>query len=113
MDNATKRPWIADPDDREGYEWNIHILQADDTNIRVCFMSNGPASEANAALIVTAVNQHAALLRCAEALREVRALIAAGAMTGFNCHDGDWAEKLFHSQQETSASLSALEQSNE
>jgi hypothetical protein len=69
MDNATKRPWIADPDDREGYEWNIHILQADDTNIRVCFMSNGPASEANAALIVTAVNQHAALLRCAEALK--------------------------------------------
>jgi hypothetical protein len=73
MAEATKRPWVADPDDRDGYEWNIHILQAANTNIRVCFMSNGPSSEANAALIVTAVNQHDALLKCAEALRKTKA----------------------------------------
>ena len=53
---ATPRPWAIDPDDRPGMEWNIHIAQADDLNRRIAFMtSNGP-SEANAALIVRAVN---------------------------------------------------------
>lgn len=67
----TPTPWYADPDDREGYEWNIHILQESDPNIRVCFMSNGPATEANAHLIVTAVNERSALLRCEAELRRL------------------------------------------
>lgn len=33
------------------------------------------------------------------ALQLVRELIVEAAMTGFNCHDGDWAERLFASQQ--------------
>jgi hypothetical protein len=40
-----------------------------------------------------------------EALRSVQKLISEAAMTGFNCHDGDWAERLFHSQQATSAAI--------
>lgn len=39
------------------------------------------------------------------ALRNVQKIIAEGAMTGFNCHDGGWAEKLFFSQQMTSAAI--------
>lgn len=36
-----------------------------------------------------------------EALRAVNRIVAAGAQRGFNCHDGDWAQKLFQSQQAT------------
>lgn len=32
------------------------------------------------------------------ALMHVRDIIKDGAMTGFNCHDGDWADRLFASQ---------------
>lgn len=32
------------------------------------------------------------------ALTHVREIIKEGALTGFNCHDGDWAERLFASQ---------------
>lgn len=39
------------------------------------------------------------------ALKGVQKIISEGAMTGFNCHDGDWAGRLFHSQQATSAAI--------
>lgn len=39
------------------------------------------------------------------ALTNVHKLISEAAMTGFNCHDGDWAERLFASQHLTSAAL--------
>ena len=42
-----------------------------------------------------------------EALINVRAIIAEAALTGFNWKDGDWAERLFASQQMTSAALQA------
>lgn len=32
------------------------------------------------------------------ALHHVRKIIVEAAETGFNCHDGDWAERLFASQ---------------
>jgi len=60
--------------------------------------------EANAHLIVRAVHAHYGLI---EALENVQKLIAEAAMTGFNCRDGDWAERLFFSQQKTSAALKA------
>jgi len=44
------------------------------------------------------------------ALRAVQKLISEAAMTGFNCHDGDWAERLFFSQQATSAALAKATQ---
>ncbi len=40
-----------------------------------------------------------------EALLAVNKLIAEAALTGFNCHDGDWADRLYQSQQDTSAAL--------
>jgi hypothetical protein len=39
------------------------------------------------------------------ALQAVNKLISEAALTGFNCHDGDWAERLFHSQQATSTAI--------
>jgi hypothetical protein len=42
-------------------------------------------------------------LECA--LKSVQSLISEGAETGFNCHEGDWADRLFYSQQETSRVL--------
>ena len=32
------------------------------------------------------------------ALRRTNKIVAEGAATGFNCHDGDWAERLFANQ---------------
>ncbi len=40
-----------------------------------------------------------------EALKLVRGIIVEAAMTGFNCHDGDWAERLFVSQGATHDAL--------
>ena len=53
---------------------------------------------ANAALIAAAPDMFAAL-------RNVQALIVEAAMTGFNCHSGTWAVRLYESQQDTSAAL--------
>lgn len=57
----TPLPWAAEPDDREGMEWNVHIVEAAHPHVRVAFTSNGPDSEANAAFIVNAVNNHEAM----------------------------------------------------
>ena len=42
------------------------------------------------------------------ALRNVQSLISEGAKEGFNPDKGDWAERLFHSQQKTSQALNRL-----
>ena len=60
-EEATARPWAADPDDRDGMEWNVHIVDASEPDNRIAFMSNGPRSVANAALIVRAVNSYDAM----------------------------------------------------
>lgn len=39
------------------------------------------------------------------ALDLVRGIIVEAAMTGFNCHDGDWAERLYASQADTCAAV--------
>jgi hypothetical protein len=54
MTEHSPLPWTADPDDRPGYDWNIHILDAKGN--RVCFMTSDGPSEENAALIVRSVN---------------------------------------------------------
>lgn len=56
------------------------------------------ASDADAFLIAAAPD----LL---EALLNVRKLISEAAATGFNYKDGDWPERLYFSQQETSAAI--------
>jgi hypothetical protein len=43
------------------------------------------------------------------ALLNVRKIISEGAATGFNCHDGDWAERLFASQAMTTAAIAKAE----
>lgn len=42
-----------------------------------------------------------------EAIKHVHSIIGEAAETGFNCHDGDWAERLFASQAKTFAALRA------
>ena len=68
----TPTPWFANPDDREGYEWNIHIVQESNRDMRVCFMTSGPEADPNSAFIVHAVNSHATLTA---ALREARGVL--------------------------------------
>jgi len=69
------------------------------------FVNIDATADANARLIVKAVNSHDNLVK---ALENVRKIIAEGALTGFNYKDGDWAERLFESQQVTSAALAML-----
>lgn len=40
-----------------------------------------------------------------DALRNVQKIISEAAMTGFNWKDGDWADRLFFSQQKTSGAI--------
>lgn len=70
----TPTPWIADPDWREGFSWNIHICGAN-PDMRVCFMTSDGPAQANADLIVEAVNNYDRLTKRVEeleaALREL------------------------------------------
>lgn len=44
-----------------------------------------------------------------EALLVTRKLVSEAAMTGFNYHDGDWAERLFANQANITSALRARE----
>lgn len=59
-------------------------------------------SEDDAALIAAAPDLLAAL-------HNVRALVVEAAMTGFNSKDGDWAVRLFASQQVTTSAIAKAE----
>lgn len=60
-------------------------------------------------LVPASPDYRAVAERLAEDLRYVRQIICAGAETGFNCHSGDWAERLFISNARTSDTLAAYE----
>jgi hypothetical protein len=66
MAEHTQTPWLSDPDWREGYSWNIHIVDAANPDMRICFMTSDGPAEANAAFIVKAVNNHDALVKALE-----------------------------------------------
>lgn len=59
-------PWYADQDQREGYEWNVHVVEHNNPNMRICFMANGPDSVERAAHLVKCVNAHDDLVRALE-----------------------------------------------
>jgi len=42
-----------------------------------------------------------------EALKATRAIVSEGAQTGFNCHEGDWAERLYANQAAISRALAS------
>jgi len=42
-----------------------------------------------------------------KALEDVRNLVSEASATGFNPHDGDWADRLFESQAQTSKALAS------
>lgn len=80
--------------DAHNYDDLAQVFSTDDSSIKV------PRKEAiaNATLIAAAPEMF-------EALRSVQKLITEAALTGFNWKDGDWPQKLFESQQQTSAAL--------
>ena len=66
MAEHTETPWFADPDLRAGMEWNIHIVEHNNPNNRICFMTSSGPSAPNAAFIVKACNAHDALVKALE-----------------------------------------------
>jgi hypothetical protein len=48
-----------------------------------------------------------------EILTTTRALVAEAAMTGFNCHDGDWAERLYANQARLTEAIKSRSASGE
>jgi hypothetical protein len=98
---------IATVHETRSWERVSHIVRTRRTSEGGGFMvaecpANAPNSFADANLIAAAPDMHAAL-------SAVNKLIAEAAMTGFNWKDGDWAERLFASQQATSAALRRAE----
>lgn len=74
LSEATPGPWTAAPDNREGMEWNRHVIDYDFN--RVCFMAhNGGArpknDEANARLVALAPDLAAALIEAEKALAKM------------------------------------------
>ena len=78
-------PWYADPDQRVGCEWNVHIVERNDPYMRVCFMANSQHSPERAAHLVRSANAHDALVK---ALEEIESGSFAGASTF--AVDGNW-----------------------
>ena len=110
---ATERPWRAEGPDEFG---DYNILHEKDALAVAAVVSNmrlpGEVA-ANAALIVTAVNQHAALMRCAEALREVIAATQAYLPPdGTSAKDCISAILAATDNPEINAALTALEKDN-
>ena len=106
MTQHTPGPWaVEDP-----MEWELSIVEAGKPTHEWQFIAtvtlpdeDGGAfsrevCEANARLI-------AAAPRILDALINVQKIISEGAMTGFVPTDGDWAERLFASQQKTSQAI--------
>lgn len=61
MNEHTKEPWAVDPDNRDGMEWNNHIVSEKNPHLRICFMAHdgtneNATGEANARRIVACVN---------------------------------------------------------
>ena len=88
----TPGPWVQFADQGKTVAI-IPAMRAGD----VCAFSKPPTDD-DARLMTAAPDM-------VEALRNVQKLISEAAMTGFNWKDGDWAERLFASQQVTSAAL--------
>lgn len=68
-------------------------------------ISTGQRERELAEFIVQAINASSHVPELLGALENVRTIIVEGAMTGFNYRDGDWAERLFASQQVTSRAI--------
>ena len=75
-----------------------------DTESRICFMAT-PGSHGDPAQITADARLIASAPELLEALVNVQKLISEAAMTGFNWKDGDWADRLFFSQQKTSQAI--------
>lgn len=106
---ATPGPWTV-----EKYGQESLVVHYDRDN-RVCFMATpGKLSDwktirLNAAHIAAFHPTVAkALVEGMKVLVMVRKIIAEGATEGFNPKAGDWAERLFASQADSSLAVSAL-----
>lgn len=100
----TAGPWTTDPRGRVMERCITTVDRINNHKVPIAIVDddyNFPLraeQRANIALICAAPD----LL---EALIKVRAIIVDAAMTGFNCHEGDWAERLFASQADSAAAV--------
>jgi hypothetical protein len=77
---GTPLPWFINRDTRRDMEWNISINSLTVPNLTACLMTHDderdpientcPLTEANAAFIVTACNNHEALVESLEAITQ-------------------------------------------
>jgi hypothetical protein len=76
-------PWRVDADNREGYEWNNHIVSATKPHMTICFMAHtkredgNETGEANARLIAAAPELYRLLTYLMEH-SNARALLSEG-----------------------------------
>lgn len=107
----TPGPWRSDRDARAVYAGDMricdirgwgHLTGQGHTALDLSPQEAVVIQTANARLIAAAPDMLAAL-------KAVRKVIAEASMTGFNCNDGDWAERLFASQQITHAAVAKAE----
>lgn len=98
----TESPWFVA--DTHGQNGHVHRIRGADGDASICETSRWlecdpyEESRANARLIAAAPD-------LAEALHNVHSIICEGAKEGFNPLKGDWAERLFSSNQKTSDAL--------
>lgn len=90
----TPGPWTA-----RANAYGCWFVYGDGINLICGGNSHDTLTEHNAYMAAAAPELY-------EALRSVNRLISEAALTGFNWADGDWAQRLFESQQVTSRALS-------
>ena len=103
----TPGSWVVEPD----HDGMIFVVAgAWPYGSTICEIPDEPregSRKANADLIALAPTLLKQRDDLVASLTAVRKIIAEGAATGFNCNDGDWAERLYQSQQATSRALRA------
>jgi hypothetical protein len=97
QEEFTPRPWeISGYSDINGHY--LHIGAPSSFTVLASMNDTHPATIANARLIAAAPELY-------EALKAVNGIIAEAALEGFRHDVGDWADRLYNSQQATSRAL--------
>jgi len=117
MSEHTPGPWLYRPHRYDDWGWIRAQPESDDSvgpliacaksgkymdlaELDVHRANKTDPYEANARMIAAAPDMLAAL-------KALNKLISEAALTGFNYKDGDWADRLYASQQTTSAAIKA------
>jgi hypothetical protein len=83
-------------------------LQTKITDLIYTHVTIGIEDAAGAVVAMLPADHAASFVRIAaleKALLTTRALVVEGAVVGFNCHDGDWADRLYKNNGNISRAL--------